>query len=80
MKPWPMPTDFQIFPPPALRCVNGEPYRLQSSGSAAFFARLRLAEHLVIASGPQPSVVGARTENRVQWDLRREFRKELSHA
>ena len=75
-----MPTEFQISPRPALRCVNGEPYRLQASGSAAFFARLRLAERLVIASGPQQSVAAVQTANRVQWDLRREFRKELSHA
>lgn len=50
----PMPTNFKISHHPSLRCLTGEPYLLAAEDTAAaFFARLRHTERLVIQHGPR---------------------------
>ena len=51
-----MPTNFHISSQPALQCVAGEAYPLSTTERATgFFSRLRVAERLVIHSGPKYS-------------------------
>ena len=79
-----MPTNFHISSQPALRCVTGETYPMSTTERAAgFFARLRVAERLVIHSGPQQAItLGTRdwVGSCAQLELVTKFRKKTSHA
>jgi hypothetical protein len=79
-----MPTNFHISSQPALRCVSGEAYPLHASPTAGgFFSRLRVAERLVIHSGPQQTAGLAareRTGSCAQLEPRAGFRKKFAHA
>jgi len=79
-----MPTNFHISSQPALRCVPGEAYPLHPSLTAdGFFTRLRVAERLVIHSGPQQTAGLAAREWRgscAQLEPRPGFRNKFAHA
>ena len=79
-----MPTNFHVSSRPALRCVTGEAYPLSAADHAAgFFTRLRVAERLVINSGPEQSIalVAGEWVNRcAQMERATAFQKKISHA
>ena len=79
-----MPTNFHISSRPALRCVSGESYPLHPSDAAAgFFSRLRMAERLVINTGPQQTAGLESAEWRgscAQLELPTGFRNKFTHA
>ena len=79
-----MPTNFHVSSRPALRCVAGEAYPISAVDRAGgFFTRLRVAERLVIHSGPQQSLApatGAWVGSCAPLELAAEFGKKIFHA
>ena len=79
-----MPTNFTVSSQPALRCVTGETYPLSAAEHAAgFFTRLRVAERLVIHSGPQQAQrlpTSKWAGSGAQLGLATGFSRKISHA